>query len=90
MSFPKLNSLPSAALEGRGVLNLWRLRDKFLFFFVYFAAKFLSQAILQNALQLSIVSSQITANDLNFCVPIKFRVPNIAILCLLILPTCAY
>ena len=65
---------------------MWRLRDKFL----YFAAKFLSQAILQNALQLAIVSSQIIANDLNFCVPIIFPVPNIAILCLLILPTCAY
>ena len=41
---------------------LWRLRDKFLFFSVCFAAKFLSRAILQNALQLSIVSSQIIAN----------------------------
>ena len=69
---------------------MWRLRDKFLFFSVYFAAKFLSQAILQNALQLAIVSSQIIANNLNFCVPIIFPVPNIAILCLLILPTCAY
>ena len=71
-------------------MNLWRLRDKFLFPSVYFAVKFLSQAILQNTLQLSIVSSQIITNNLNFCVPIIFPVPNIAILCLLILPTCAY
>ena len=70
--------------------HLWRLRNKFLFFSVYFAAKFLSQAILQNALQLSIVSSQIIANNLNFCVTIIFPVPKIAILCLLILPTYAY
>ena len=65
-------------------MELWRLRDKFQFFSVYFAAKFPSQAILQNALQLSIVSSLIIANNLNFCVP------NITILCLLILPTCVY
>ena len=73
------------------VLKIVRqLRNKLLFFSVYFAAKFLSQAILQNALQLSIVSSQIVANNLNFCVPIVFPVPNITILCLLTLPTCAY
>ena len=71
-------------------IPLWRLRDKFLFFSVYFAAKFPSQAILQNALQLSIVSGQIIANKLTFCVSIILPVPNIAILCLLILPTCAY
>ena len=70
--------------------TLWRLRDKFLFFSIYFASEFLSQAILQNALQLSVVSSQIIANNLNFCVPIIFLVPNITILCLLILPTCVY
>ena len=38
--------------------------DNFLSFSVYIAAKFLSQAILQNDLQLSIVSSQIIANNL--------------------------
>ena len=53
-------------------MSMWRLqdklRDKFLFFSVYFEANFPSQAILQNALQLSIVSSQIIENNLKFCV----------------------
>ena len=45
---------------------------------------------MQNALKLSIVSSQIIANDLNFRVPTIFPVPSIAISRLLILPTCVY
>ena len=69
------------------LIILLRLRDKFVLFSIYFAPKFLSLAIMQNALKLSIVSSQIIANDLNFRVPTIFPVPSIAISRLLILPT---
>ena len=40
--------------------DMWRLRDKFLFFSIYFAAKFLNRAILQKRLAgFNIVSSEI-------------------------------